>query len=287
MKRMVWIAMFAMLLAACLLNVTGCGKDEEAQKNSETSHEVCSHQYQTTIADATCTKDGKKVTTCSKCGDSKIETIKAIGHDYQTTIIAATCTEDGSKVTACSNCGDTMSEPISATGHSYNDRQCIVCQEWKPSEGLKYSLNSDNASYRVSGIGSCTDRVVVIPAVYNNKPVTSIGSEAFEDCTSLASIIIPDSVTSIGYAAFFYCSSLAVITIPAGMTSIYAHAFDGCTSLTSISIPDSVTSIGEKAFSGCRSLTDIYCEASSCPSGWDSGWKYTCPATVHWGYHGD
>jgi hypothetical protein len=42
--------------------------------------------------------------------------------------------------------------------------------------------------------------------------VTSIGRGAFYDCTSLASVTIPDSVTSIGYSAFDNCSSLASVT---------------------------------------------------------------------------
>ena len=105
----------------------------------------------------------------------------------------------------------------------------------------------------------------------------NIGSDAFNNCTSLTSITIPDSATSIGEYAFYGCTSLTSITIPDSVTSIGERAFYNCTSLTSITIPESVTSIGSAAFYGCTSLI-IYCEAASKPSGWNSTWKYSdCP----------
>ena len=87
--------------------------------------------------------------------------------------------------------------------------------------------------------------------------VTSIGDYAFQYCSSLTSITIPDSVTSIGDSAFEGCSSLTSITIPDSVTSIGGSAFRNCRSLTSITIPDSVTSIGRSAFSGCSGLESM------------------------------
>ena len=115
---------------------------------------------------------------------------------------------------------------------------------------------------------------------------TKISDYAFEICTSLTSITIPDNVTSIGDEAFCGCSSLESVTFGENsqLESIGSYAFVSCTSLTSITIPDSVTSIGSYAFSGCTSLT-IYCEAESKPSGWNTNWNYS-NCTVVWGYKG-
>lgn len=102
------------------------------------------------------------------------------------------------------------------------------------------------------GVDSSQITRVVIP-----EGITSIGNNAFYNCTSLTSVTIPDSVTSIGDMVFSRCTSLTSITIPSSVTSIGNEAFDNCSSLTNVTIPDSVTSIGCCAFSHCTSLTSI------------------------------
>ena len=87
--------------------------------------------------------------------------------------------------------------------------------------------------------------------------VTSIGELAFAKCSSLTSIIPPESITSIGGGAFAYCSSLTSIILPESITSIEGAVFWECSSLTSIVIPDSVTKIGDSAFYKCSNLTNV------------------------------
>ena len=87
--------------------------------------------------------------------------------------------------------------------------------------------------------------------------ITSIGNGAFRNCSSLTSVTIPNSVMSIGNYAFGGCSSLRSVTIGNSVTSIEDEVFYNCSSLTSITIPNSVTSIGSSAFEGCSALTSI------------------------------
>ena len=50
--------------------------------------------------------------------------------------------------------------------------------------------------------------------------VTSIGTEGFRGCTTLSSIVIPESIKSIGDNAFFLCRDLVSISLPNGLESI-------------------------------------------------------------------
>ncbi len=101
-------------------------------------------------------------------------------------------------------------------------------------------------------------RDLVIP-----NSVTSIGDNAFYNCSGLTSVTIPNSVTSIGSAAFSGCSGLTSVTIGNSVTSIGDNAFYGCSGLTSVTIPNSVTSIGDNAFDGCSGLTGMKVDANN------------------------
>ena len=105
----------------------------------------------------------------------------------------------------------------------------------------------------------------MIPSTYEEKPVTSIGSNAFAYCSSLISVTIPDSILRSGFVGVFSSSqkNLKSVTISGSVTNIPKYAFNGCSSLTSVRIPDSVTSIEKSAFSSCRSLTSVTFEGNA------------------------
>ena len=165
---------------------------------------------------------------------------------------------------------DSSTVPHSDNYNQHNLSFAVISEEEKTCEviGYKKYYNDERDNniyipkmwndYKVTSIGisvfyDCTSlNSIVIP-----NSVTSIGSYAFCNCTSLSSIVIPDSVISIGDSAFLFCSSLRSVTIGNSVTSIGNSAFGWCSSLSSIVIPDSVTSIGDYAFNSCDSLSSI------------------------------
>ena len=129
---------------------------------------------------------------------------------------------------------------------------------YSSSVNIPSNITYGQTIYSVTSIGgyafnNCSD----LTSVSIPNSVTSIGNNAFQGCSGLTSINIPNSVTSIGSSAFYECTGLTSINIPNSVTSIESSAFYNCIGLTSINIPNSVTSIGSTAFSGCTSLTSV------------------------------
>ncbi|MBO5287569.1 MAG: leucine-rich repeat domain-containing protein, partial [Clostridia bacterium] len=148
------------------------------------------------------------------------------------------------------------SEP-SGWDSDWNDSKCPVVWNCKNNDvaadsyiytvidGVRYSLK-DNIATVVRQSRVIEEAIIPSSVTYkgNTYSVTSIGYKAFDDCTSLTSVTIPNGVTEIGNDAFRNCTLLKGITIPNSVTSIGEWAFYNCTSLTSVTIGGGVTSIG-------------------------------------------
>lgn len=133
------------------------------------------------------------------------------------------------------------------------------------SDYYRYSINNGKATLcKYSGY----QKIIEIPDTYEGCPVTAIEMGAFNNNTNIVEVTLPESVTEIRsqninidmdrtLGAFEGCSSLKKINIPDGVTVITSRTFNGCSSLEEIEIPDTVTSIGDVAFEGCSSLESI------------------------------
>ena len=139
------------------------------------------------------------------CGDSCSETFEhgdPLGHDYSNWSYHYRETVDGEdkKTRTCSRC----------------DRvEVVTLTNSQSVQNLIFEISEDQKTCKIIGYKSYyddeRDKNIVIPEIWNGYSVTSIGESAFSGCSSLTSIVIPDSVTSIGGSAFLGCDSLAEV----------------------------------------------------------------------------
>lgn len=143
-------------------------------KNAHTLYAkwLCNHSYKLSVTkESMCTSTGFKKYTCTICGETKTETVPALGHsfnNYNTVDIPATCTQEGSQSYHCSRCDATTgSVAIPKTGHTYGDwyisvqptetqtgvktRQCTVCGNYE-TEIIEKLEPTMKAPEKVTGI---------------------------------------------------------------------------------------------------------------------------------------
>ena len=273
-KKRILVILLSIMLICCTFFIAGCdvidsfvGGNGEQNQDINDGKETPEHTHSYVLK-----YDSEKHWEECECGDKKDSAVHSGG--------TATC-EKKAKCYICEQeYGDLKS-------HNYVNGRC-ECLKYEPTyytDGLFFTLNSSTDTYSVTDYtGSSAE--VVIPSLYQDKAVTSIGDDAFSGCTSLMSIEIPNSVTSIGDYAFYNCDSLTYNTkdglkylgnssnpylyladtestslttanIDDNCKFIGSSAFWCCRSLTSVTIPNSVTSIGSSAFWCCSSLTSI------------------------------
>lgn len=165
--------------------------------------------------------------------------------------------------------------------HSLHDLTCGVCGYSLASSALTYEPIEDGSgktvAYAVSGWAeSEKDRSrLVIPASHENKPVTSVGTQAFyaeEDTpdTTLEEVLLPSTVIDIGENAFTHCQALNKIELEnivsirtaafwdtaiaeadlSAATLVESYAFYGDVALTDVTLGDGLSQFGKKAFYG-------------------------------------
>ena len=106
-----------------------------------------------------------------------------------------------------------------------------------PIEYFQFDMIADGYEVRLAaGVDIREITVIDIPETYNGKNVVWIGSEGFADCEYLQEVYLPTTVTTINYRAFDGCTNLRTIHVPDGSNLDYINfdAFLGCTSLEDI-----------------------------------------------------
>ena len=147
---------------------------------------------------------------------------------------------------------------------SSDDHRCLI------KDGILFAFAANGLTEytipsNVNTIDHAFNKCSLLEQVIIPNSVTSIGDHAFAYCKSLRNITIPDTVDSIGYASFYGCELLTDILL-CGVSTIDYAAFSQCYSLTNVTIGNNISVIEMEAFWNCQSLTNLYCKATSAPA---------------------
>ena len=129
-------------------------------------------------------------------------------------------------------------------------------------------------------IGTETD--IVIPSQIDGKTVSAIGNVigttgAFEGCTSITAVVIPDGVTEIQDNAFYGCTSLETVTISSSVTLLRNCAFCDCPNLRAVYFEGDAPQQANYVFDFTENVTMYYQDGTS---GWENPW-HGRPAEVY------
>lgn len=274
-------------------SVCTCGKARVRYSNM-LEHEY--GEYYLSIK-ASCKEKGVLEAMCQHCGVTKTMSTDYVEHTYPewTIVQNYTCISDGLRQRYCMICNHFAREILPSPGHRYHSVEvpatpgaegyvvntCLACNDTYTSNltpalgsaGLTYELvqlDENRQAYVVTGIGTCTETTIHIPATYNGIPVTMIGEGAFANVKGLKSLVVNSKITSIGKDAFkgaeidtiYYGSTFSSTTYPLFAnanvktvvfigTSVPAYILYNASTVNSIILKDTVTSIGTCAFAGC------------------------------------
>ena len=112
-------------------------------------------------------------------------------------------------------------------------------------------FNKDKTTLVCYPIGK-TETTYTVPAT-----VTTFTTSAFENCTALAQINLPNSLTEMSLRTFYGCTSLTEVTLPDGVTRLMGFNFTNCSALEKVTLPEGITYIGSGAFKNCSALTEL------------------------------
>lgn len=144
----------------------------------------------------------------------------------------------------------------------------------------------------VTSIAEAAFRFAAITGVQFPDTLSTIGADAFADCTSLSAVALPTALKTLDVDAFDGCTALTSFTVPytnadfaaedgvlyqknkttlvlypagksgsftvpSAVTAIASGAFRNCTKLSSVTLPSKLSSLGDEAFAGCTGLTAV------------------------------
>ena len=202
---------------------------------------------------ASCTQTGlTEGKHCSDCGMIlvKQQTVPTIPHDFVETLVQPTTATQGYTLCKCKVCG-------------YEQKKDFIPPV--NSNGLAVEVNTANKTCVITGIGTCTDTDINIPAKISDYTVVGIADKAFSEQTQITSIQLPNTVKTLGKRAFYGCTGLTEFTVTASVTSIGHQIFYKCDNLATVYYNSSFSPDLDKVFLNIPSIKTVVFGGTSVP----------------------
>ena len=171
------------------LGISHSGNDDLLTANIHYNYVSHTHSYKDVVTAPTCTEKGYTTHTCA-CGDSYVDTyVDALGHAWDNGKVTKepTETETGVKTFTCTRCGETKTETIPATGSvDVTEMFTDVSHSWAD-DGIRYCVTHQLMSgigNNLFGPKLTTTRAQIVQILYNleGEPEVS-GTTPFTDLT--------------------------------------------------------------------------------------------------------
>lgn len=196
-----------------------------------------------------------------KVGGNGSNTTQNVWIDYKFDLSGETAVYEFECIDVCGNVSEKSSYTVSADrlnngASADSEKNTDSAKQWNMTDVDHLTYTKTDGGIRITGFDNTIENLV-IPDTIEGVPVTVIDWYAFENCTKLKSVSIPDTVTHISRYAFVHCTSLETINMPDSLYAIEEYAFHDCPLLKGIVLPEGLNIIGDRAFSGCHSIMEL------------------------------
>ncbi len=228
--------------------------------------ESLGHDYKDTVIKPTCIENGYTLHDCTRCDeDDYIDSyVDALDHKYEIVVTPPTFDGEGYSTYTCSSCGDSYIADYKERLADYSKLKETIsyAENYYPEfytnfdvvDNLIDSIDWEIPASRQDEVDAITQ--AIYEAVENLDVKEVLDNYAFKGRTDIIEIVIPEGVKEIGKGAFDLCTALKSVTIPDTVTTIRDRSF-AKTGITSATISERVETISGNPFADCADLQEI------------------------------
>lgn len=143
-----------------------------------------------------------------------------------------------------------LTKPEYVVAHFSDDfSTAVITKNGDSSDGKMQSFAARQSPFSIN--------TETLSTVIVKEGVSTIGVNAFYECSNISHVILPDGMKAINRSAFYKCSSLSNIYLSDDITVIEQLAFANCESITELKLPANLTKIENNTFSNCVNLRTV------------------------------